>query len=79
MPLHFEDQLISLCSHIDLILEQIDDLRGRGTTIFELRDGVHVDVTDEWLQELEYFLDHAAAQFEKLLADHRNSGGELAG
>ena len=79
MPLQFEDQLSSLAHRIDRLPEKIGDLQGRGTTIHEMRDGVFCDVTAESRKEFFLYLDLASAEFERLPAEYRNSGGERAG
>ena len=75
----FEVQLARIKRQMDLLLEMLDDLRSYNTTILQWRDGRLVDVTYEWIDDLENVLDQLMLKLEGELRENRDQGGELAG
>jgi hypothetical protein len=75
----FEEQIAEIKHQMDLLLEMLDDLKSYNTTILQWRDGRHVDVTYEWIDDLEMVLDQRMSELEGALERHRQQGGDLAG
>ena len=70
----FEVELARIKRQMDLLLEMLDDLKSYNTTILQWRDGRLVDVTYEWIDDLEIVLDQRMVELEVALAGNRQQG-----
>ena len=75
----FEVRYAKIKRQMNLLLEMLDDLKSYNTTILQWRDGRLVDVTHEWIDDLDNALDQWMLKLESELRENRQQGGELAG
>ena len=62
---------------MDLLLTQLDDLKSYRTTFLQPGDGRLVDVTNEFIGELEWELDNWMLELQFTLEMHRQQGGDF--
>ncbi len=70
----FEVQLARIKRQMELLLEMLDDLKSYNTTMLQWRDGRLVDVTYEWIDDLEIVFDLWMLKLEGELRENRDKG-----
>ena len=75
----FEAQLARIKRRMDMLLEMINDLKSYNTTVGQWQNGTLVDVTNEWIDDLEIELDQWMLKLESELRENREQGGDPSG
>ena len=75
----FEAQLARIKRRMDMLLEMINDLKSYNTTVGQWQNGTLVDVTNEWIDDLEIELDQWMLKLESELRENREQGEDPSG